>query len=584
MSIIKNYVTISLFITIFSGCAAKWYDENAMNDANKTAKRISNYKMDHLSQQIDQVEQSKNDYFVLNENYDLDTVMKKLSLIDKNIYFVKTDKNVIIPASAIKISSFEQLKQYIKAVLDLDLRITQNRFIKSLPKIVELVDDNKALLSLKNINLELSGVTKFEKLIDYINNSTDYTIFLNKQSFKKSTKSGNGLINTPANGINQTKEIEIDDEKILSYKVTMNNWTLAKAINFFKNSLNLFVDVSYDNKIIILSKYKTNTFTVVMPNVNIVYSDALKKDLEAKDIKQPSETQAISTVYAILENKVRNILTSFGENSQSANIDTLTGSLVVTSSSEALKIITKVVNNFNEELSKQAYLRISHYDIILKRENEFGIDFAKTQTKGTNLKNRFVQNQFLFKTVDDGKWSWFIDSIHKYGVLYNIDEYDIILTNNIPYEDNDLVTTKYIASKKTTSTTTNGLTTNIENYETDSYQEGYAVNYLTKVRNNNSVSVKMNITEKKLENIENKVYGTNADSFTLPSVRDVAKSPLVQLHTGEKIIIWQRKYLDIADNYSGSIPIEDFVIGGTSGKSYVLKEYLLFVELIKIKK
>jgi hypothetical protein len=550
-----------------------YYDKSAEYDANKTAKRIFKYKMNHLEEQANQIEKLNTNYFILNENYNLVTIMKKLSLIDHNVYYVKSDKDVIIPGSKIKIKSFEQLKRYIKSVMNLDLRITQNRFIKSLPKIVELTDDNKALISLKNIKLELSGVTKFEKLIDYINSVTDYTIFLNKHSFRK-TKGKGGKGNIPKEGV-----INIEDDKILSYKITINNWTLAKTINFFRNSLNLYVDISYENKIITLSRYKTNTFAVTLPNLNIAYSDSLESDLKAKAKAKAKAKGGLDTVYKVLEDKVRKVLINFGENPNSANIDLLSGSLIVTSTSEALKIISKTVNNFNNELSKQPYIKISYYDIILKKENQFGIDFSKKQLKGVNLKNRFVQNQFLFKTVDADEWSWFLNSLHKYGILYNINEHNVILTNNIAFQDNDLITTKYIASKKTTVTET----VSTENYVIEEYVEGYSVNYLAKVRNNNSVSLRMNITEKRLENIEEKLTGTNGDKFTLPSVRDVAKSPLVQLQVGEKIIVWQRKYLDIADNYSGAIPIEDFIIGGTSGKNYVLKEYLLFIELIKIK-
>ncbi|VAY88224.1 hypothetical protein MNB_ARC-1_1133 [hydrothermal vent metagenome] len=542
------------------------YDRRAMNDAAKTASRLVNYKVDHLEKSVKEINRDDKKYFILDANYDIDTVMKKLSYIDGNIYYVKGDKNIIIPSTSIQIKSFNHLRRYIKTVLNLELKITENIFDKSLPKIVELQNDDRTQLSLQNVFLKLSRTTTIQDLIEYINRTTDYTIFIDKQSFM-----GEKNINTG-------KNIRLSNNNVLGYELEVDNWSLSKFVKYLRSSLNLYVDVDYNNKSITISKYKVHIFRITAPNIKIAYGATLQKTIGGSSVRSSVK------LYDVIKLKIKGLLESFQEPSINVQIDDVTGSLVVKSSSKALKAISKVVNEFNNELNKQVYLRISHYDIILKKENTFGVDFSQTQKVGTNLRNRFVKNNFLFKSVNDSSYAFFLESIHKYGYLYNMNEYNIILTNNIPYEDNDLITTKYIKSKKTTSTITNGVSKATEDYETDEYKEGYAINFLAKIRNNNSASIKMNITEKKLENLGTKVYGENADSFTLPSIRDVAKSPLVRLHSGERIIVWQRKYLDIADNYSGTIPIEDFVVGGTSGKNYVLKEYLLFVELVRIKK
>jgi hypothetical protein len=386
-----------------------------------------------------------------------------------------------------------------------------------------------------------------------------------------------------APSVSTDKDILLD-KNALSTKLTIQDWTLSEFIKYLEKSLNYYVDVDVEQKTITVSRYKMHSFDIKIPNVDTTFDDSGKEVGKATATGGAQVGSDNNKIYDAFKSRVENILIKMGENKKNISIDNVTGTLTVKSTNNTYEEIVQAVNDFNNDISKQLVLRISYFDVILNKDNTLGLDLSRIQTEGVNLKNRFVQNQFLFKTVNDEGFSWFIDSIHKNGYLYNKDQYDILLSNNIPFEDNALINTKYVSSKQTVSNTTDGVSTSTESLETDTYQEGYAVSYLAKIRKNNTAAIKMNIVQKVLENIESETYGANGDTITLPSVKDISKSPLVQLKKGEKIIVWQRRYLDVADNYSGIIPINDFIIGGVKGKAYVQKEYVLFAELVRVKK
>ncbi len=577
---------------LFSGCVATKYDEFSMDKAVKVAKRTDNLKLNHLSNQLQSkvVKLPKDDFIMLNQNYDLETLLLKLSGVDGRIYYLKNYKDFIVPISNTKIHNFKELQKYLEDVSDIKLEIIKNKYRKTLPKILKVSSISNKKLSLDDIVISLEKDSTLIDLVEYINNNTKYSIFIDKNSFKKVEEDESSSISTNSSSTdNDTDDIVLDDELKLNYKININNWKLNKLIDYLQYSLNLFVDIDYDKKMILISKMKISSLDIVIPNIKTEYDDRVK-DLSTLTVAEESDSSSqtivtddvASKIYSELKKNIAFILTNFSENSE-VYINETTGTIDIRSSFLALQKINKIISKFNNDFSKQIVLTVSFYDIILNKEHTLGLDFAKTTTTGTNYKNRFVQNNFVFKNVSGKKWGFFLDSLHKLGYLYNIEEYDVLLTNNIPFEDKDLITTKYIASKTTTVNTTSGGTTSSEDYTRDEYQEGYNITYLPKIGKNNQVFIKMNIAQKILENLETETYGTSSDTFSLPSVRDVVKSPLLKLKAGEGSIVWQRKYLDVADNYSGIIPLEDFIIGGTSGKNFVLKEYLMLVRVKKIK-
>lgn len=577
-----KYSFIILLTLIYSGCASK-YDEFTMDKAQDLSKRTIDLKMDHLAKEVKTKIQpvKKDDFIILNQSYDLETLLEKLSDIDENIYYLKNYKDFIVPVTKTKIHNFEELKNYLRDLSDLNIEIMNNKLEKSLPKVVKVSSASDNKLSLYDILISLEKDSTLVDIVDYINNNTKFTIFINKNSFKKT-----GTVNNSSQNI---QDIVLDDELRLNYKINMDNWRLSKLIHYLQYSLNLFVDIDYDKQIILISKTKISTLEIVIPNIKNEYVDDIKS-LSTLSVQNESPNDSNnnendndlgSMIYEELEKSILYILKNFGENDKII-INKTTGTVSVKSSFLALQKINKIVTSFNNNFNKQLVLTVSFYDIILNKEHTLGLDFSKT-SKNINYKNRFVQNNFLFRNEETTNWNIFIDSLHKLGYIYNIEEYDVVLTNNIPFDDKDLITSKYIASKTTDTSTTTAGTIISEEFERDEYQEGYNITYLPKIGKNNQVFIKMNIAQKILENLETKTFGKNADTLTLPSVRDVVKSPLLKLREGEGSIVWQRKYLDVADNYSGVIPIEDFIIGGTSGKKFVLKEYLMFVKVKKIK-
>jgi hypothetical protein len=562
---------------LLSGCAAK-YDKDVMEDMDYISKRLVDYKTTHLQELVKEEIKEDDKFIRLEEDKDLDTLLQELSLIDGNQYYLDKGKGFIVNRSGVKIHTFEQLNNYIKATKGKEIKITKNLFVKSLPKVVSLYDNDETKLSMDKIIIKLNEEKTIGELIDYINKATDFKMFIKKSSFLESSTEG-----AIAPSVSTDKDILLD-KNALSTKLTIQDWTLSEFIKYLEKSLNYYVDVDVEQKTITVSRYKMHSFDIKIPNVDTTFDDSGKEVGKATATGGAQVGSDNNKIYDAFKSRVENILIKMGENKKNISIDNVTGTLTVKSTNNTYEEIVQAVNDFNNDISKQLVLRISYFDVILNKDNTLGLDLSRIQTEGVNLKNRFVQNQFLFKTVNDEGFSWFIDSIHKNGYLYNKDQYDILLSNNIPFEDNALINTKYVSSKQTVSNTTDGVSTSTESLETDTYQEGYAVSYLAKIRKNNTAAIKMNIVQKVLENIESETYGANGDTITLPSVKDISKSPLVQLKKGEKIIVWQRRYLDVADNYSGIIPINDFIIGGVKGKAYVQKEYVLFAELVRVKK
>jgi len=257
---------------------------------------------------------------------------------------------------------------------------------------------------------------------------------------------------------------------------------------------------------------------------------------------------------------------------------------MVSADKKTMSAAEKIIDNFNTSFLKQVKVTLGVYEVIVKNNYNIGIDLKTSNTHNgktvtSNIINNATANILNFSNSNNNfSINGFLSSLSNIGDVVNSNKYYMLIRNHLPYNKKIITSTDYVKSVKTTTNTNTGLTTQNTTQQTNTVNEGFSITMIPNIVGDTiSLNISPNITS--LLEMKGAVY--NNSKITLPKTSVENFTTEVILKDGEKIVIGSVTTYDKANNYSGIIPLNNFILGGNSSDKYVRKE-TVFVLSAKI--
>lgn len=507
-------------------------------------------------------------------------VLEELSALKGSIYFLdKNTENINIPTSAYKVKSFESLKSYIEATTDYTILISQNKYSADMPKIIEVVQKSQAKNSLQNIGIKFwsnnsFGVSASDALSE-VAEKTGFTVSTKQDDFDNEQKISNFLTET---------------------KINFKGNNVKDFLSYLENSFDLFIDVDYKRKIIYISKYKTEFFKVVPPNIDLSSSTANDTSNTNSSTTTTTGATAAQTQsfqqnvniksYESLKQKLQTMFTTKQDSYSYFNLNELNGDLIVKANKSTLSDVATIIKNFNDSYMDDFRLAINVYEVLVSRKNNYGIN-ADALLKG--IKNTTISvntgqasaTPFLTAQTNLPNGSnikTMVDALSTYGYVLSANGIDEMVSNNVPIELSLQSADEYVSSITVDTQTTNGVSTQSVSNTNSTVNSGYAMTVIPRI-SGEDIYLQIDYSQNKKPTLSDRTIGTN--TITLATDYDQTKfKKFTNLKLGDVRLFSVVKY-DESDVYKGVVPIEDFILGGNANKSFVRREILVVVQAVR---
>ena len=551
----KSLIVISIAVIVFSGCSSKSFHEDMIENTKKSLdkKDYSGIKQSYSDSLVNEVN-IKKDYISIIDDKSLADILKELEQIDGNLYFLKSS-DILIPKSRIKISSFEDLNNYINAVLDKTLTMEQNGQIV-LVKI--LTSSERKKRSIKSIPFNLDGQISVEELIRLITLESGYEI--NIGSFIENR-------NDFQNSIVQISSRDLQD-----------------ALNSLAQSKDVYVDVDYDKEAINISRYKDVVIELNIPLLDMS-STSQTSNQETTGGESKIENKSQIVLYEELDKMLKNIIAT--DKISTYHIDKASGLIFLKSTKSIENAVRTLAKAYEASFSKEAIIEFERIEVLLNKSREFGIlgaDFTRLgDGNGTSWNVGPLSPESTgaigFETVNPIRnLRMLADSKNDIGKMLNYSKNMIVLKNNIPSVQAITDNTDYVEKIETTrDADTKERTSDVT---VNTLKEGTSITAMAKI-SRDKIFLNIAPTIKKL--ITFKEVSVDGTTIQLPQYNDQSYNISKEVKLGETSIVGSIIVHDDAKGYKGIVPIESFAIGGTDSKSYVRREIVYVITLKEIK-
>ena len=549
----KSLIVISVAIIILSGCSSKSFHEDMIENTKKSLdkKDYSGIKQSYSDSLVDEVN-IKKDYISIIDDKSLADILKELEQIDENLYFLKSS-DILIPKSRIKISSFEDLNNYINAVLDKTLTIEQNGQIV-LVKI--LTSSERKKRSIKSIPFNLDGQISVEELVRLITFESGYEVNIgsfiqNRDDFQNSI-------------------------------VQISSRDLQDALNSLAQSKDVYVDVDYDKEAINISRYKDVVIELNIPLLDMS-STSQTSNQETAGGESKIENKSQIVLYEELDKMLKNIIAT--DKISTYHIDKASGLIFLKSTKSIENAVRTLAKAYEASFSKEAIIEFERIEVLLNKSREFGIlgaDFTRIGD-GTSWNVGPLSAESTgalgFETVNPIRnLRMLADSKNDIGKMLNYSKNMIVLKNNIPSVQAITDNTDYVEKIETTrDADTKERTSDVT---VNTLKEGTSITAMAKI-SRDKIFLNIAPTIKKL--ITFKEVSVDGTTIQLPQYNDQSYNVSKEVKLGETSIVGSIIVHDDAKGYKGIVPIESFAIGGTDSKSYVRREIVYVITLKEIK-
>lgn len=579
---------------LLGGCTLK--DSKKDRDYNNMSQRVVE-KREQLVGQIEQQRIKKQTISIENSKY-LTTVLKELGKMDGKVYFLKS-KDIKVPESKYPIKSFESLNHYLELTTD-------HRLVQTNPDdndglvLLELKDIHEANRDLKDIPLALEGRLNLEQMLDIVSRLTGFNVIIN------------------------AKEIETVDMKA---KISFQGSSVKDFLDYLSYSMNLFVDIDHKKKLITFSRYKTGYYHLIVSNLKVSESTE-GKILEATDDTDSEggnnllATDVTLDTFAHLKENLDEIINQNNTRDEKNyyTLNQANGQVVVYATFNAMKQVDRLIAEFNEEFSKQIKVTLESYEVLLSNDYTIGSDLLENHILSLDSPNEkiFATTNFLnggvasivdssespalkassfipdadgvytqeYANMDQavtssGKVSQsnaLLNSINQYGKLISNRKNSSLMVNNIPYVQNIITSTTYLKTINKTEEVVDGIKETTYEPEPDNVYEGFSLTVIPKV-NEDLVSLNILPNFTKLLSMNSQEF--DEEVIALPKTETHNFNANVVLRNGERRLIGSVAFFDEAENYQGVVPLEHFIVAGSSDTSYVRRE-IVFVVSVKI--
>lgn len=566
---LKSFILLTIAFVFFAGCASSITEQPTREEQIKNNKQLLDESNNvTISNSILQKKIKKTSIYVY-PNEKLSAVLKKLSNLEHEYYFLK-DKDIEIKGNKVfKVSSFNELNNYLSALTNHKMIITENKFKKNLPKTIKLQEIIQSSI-LDKITFSSNGL------------QIPSHIFSNLSTYAQGWK----IIDYA------------DVKKIFNKKQYSSfNGTLREFIEYFAQNNDIFVNFDYEKKKIIFKKFQTKHFpiNIVLEKYKFKNNLVIDVDKSSSDtstnngkgsIVVENEYDALKSLSSLLSNIIK-------KDSKDEYWDflTTTNKLVVKTTPRKLKTIEKVVNNINESALKQIFLKVSVYQIDLNKQSQYGVNWGYindvVDSTGNVLKNtigstssivnavdKTLTSPTIFKMSGDG-FNTAVKLMNQFGKATLNNQMPLVTTNNIPTIYSLADRTGYISNYTLETTANVGSNIAIEQAKAISGQ--YV--YMKPTIFNDEILVSLKMILSRVKNIEKQEF-TNGQYIQTPNDSRNVISQNIVLKSGEKIIIGGIIERTTEDDYKGLSPYNNnwSALAGDKNKMLRNKEVVIVIE------
>lgn len=578
----KKKISISIFasVLLLSGCAER---ENAIfkkqvNNGFKISKNIN------ISKNIKQIS-LKDQYIDFSIDKDLKSALKKLSDLDPDsVYLLKNpDQNIIFPdfstedSKKLDINSFYKLQQFVSQTTPYVLKLKTNPFRKGI-KIVEIINKDAVKNDIIKYPFSVHGTVSLKSLLNEISKITGYNIIFENENIQSSENNSN---NTPISAPSTTPTSVPTAQNtsnnapapmpimpgtfpvfLQNNYISFTGKTIGEFLNYISNQFNYYVNIDYQNKLIVFKKYKTFSFPLLIPNIQMKTTTSLSKNSSSSTTSNDSlELDYTDNFIQNFINSLKNFLSDKG------NIYYSSGVIYAQVTKNDYETISNMVNNFNDQFQKKAKLKVDIYVFLVNKTFNIGTDL-KFKTQYINAVTNFLTTNVL-STSNIPKTSLqksaslnldnnFIRYVKHYSFNNNI-------INNIPLVDDLTTERNYIESIQTTTTTGTATSTSVQT-NIGKIDQGQKIAIFPKIYSN-KIFLRMLFKTSSLDNLEEKTIEGN--TIMLPSISTKNIPVNINLRFGEKKIASIIQTFANANQFKGIVPLEGFIIGGNNQHQYV---------------
>ena len=598
---IKQTLLSVVTIIAITGCSAK--QESTHGGFNKKFQEFTSEEFnatqapDYVKDSIKEISNNKR-HINLDNVKRLSIVLEHLANIDGKSYILSRDSEDIFlqpikESHKLGLDSFDKLNQYIQDTSNYEIYVKKNRFLKDRVKIVAVKNKDIYKKDLSSVPFTLEGKSSVADVVEQLRIVTGFNVIA-KDIPQVDTEEGAQTSQLESQRLFTNNSVsELFENNYISF--SGNN--IMELLNYISNSFNIYVDVDYDNKLIVFRKLKSKMFSINLNNIEYSGSLDVKKKIDNDVGSGGGEEKSIKTKVKLdildsLDNSINAILDSVGQHNGVYTFNKTVGSIFVKADKQTMQEIALLVDNFNNVFSKQLDFQLEIYEFAVTKKFDIGIDLLSTLNTSNytgSILTNYVADSVLSAAHDssgavpitrsqevDGEFVSSSSTTKRKGDA-NIDNQTIqllkqtrhgyIIKNSIPYYIDVTDSKSYVQSiNRETDTETNIVT---ETPITSEINEGTVLSVLSKINGN---SIELNIQPKivKLNGVSEQVVGEN--TITLPDLTTNTFTSNIVIKDGEKKVIGYITSYEDANEYNGIVPIDNFILGGSRSKKFFRKE------------
>lgn len=576
-------IAISL---VFNACSVK----SEKGEFNKEFKDFTseNFKKtttkDYVRNSINEVIDA-NKAISLENTKRLSSLLEDVGEIDGKSYMLSNDsEDVFIRGTKnshrLKINSFEKLNEYIQDTSNQFIYIKKNRFLKNRIKIVAIKNKEKIEKSLKRIPFTVEGKMAVAEILEEVRNVSGFNLIAKKSNVVKEEEKTDKAI---------TEKLFSEDsldELFENTFISFSGRNIMELLDYISIAFNIYIDVDYERKTIIFEKLKSKVFSITLNNIEYDGTLDVKKSIKNDVGDSGSEDKSVKTkikleIMESLEENLNTILNSSTVEGRVLSFNKSVGTIFVMADKKTMGEIARQIKIFNDVFNKQIDFKLEIYEFAISKDFEAGISLGaniNTANLTGKLATTVITNSiFNIGTKSSNENTKSISGVklnNKTVRLLKQIRHGYILKNSIPYFIDVTNSRSYVKTIKTTTTITNGIENTKTTPETSEINEGTVLSVLAKVNGN---KVEFNLQPKivRVNSVETATYGE--DTISLPDLSINSFTSNVVLKNGEKKIIGYLTSYEDTKEYDGVLPIEDFILGGASSKKYFRKETVFVI-------
>ena len=552
----KKKLIYSLVVStiLFSGCAQR---NNALfkkqvDEGIKLSKDIN------ISKDIKQIS-LKDNFIDFSINKDLKSALRQLNTFNPdNVYILKDDsKNIIFPSLStqdskkLDINNFYKLKKFVAETTPYIIKLKTNPFRKGV-KIVEVFNKDAVKNNIEKIPISIHEKVNLNSLLNQISRLSGFSIV-----FKNMGNTSSPITNTPPTSSKQNTFISMPKQFNTEY-IDFSGKTIGEFLTYISNQFNLFVNIDYQNKLIIFQKYKTFSFPLIIPNIEETTTASLNKNLNSTT----SNTDSLQFNYS--DNFIKNFINSLKAAFPNDEIYFSGGTIYAKLTKNDYESISTIINNFNNQFQKKAKIKIDVYAFLVNKNYNLGSDFS-LKTNRLNFATKLLTNTILKAQNYSANKNIVINLNNNFLKYVKHYSFESTIINNISIIDDLSSEKNYIESIQTTTTTGTATSTSVQT-NIGQIHQGQEFIIFPKIYSN-KVFLRILFKTSALDNLEEKNIGENTIMLPTVSIKNIPIN--ATLRYGERKIVSVIQTFANANQFKGIVPLEGFVIGGDNQHQYV---------------